>query len=117
MNLKIKYREGFRPFSPVTLESRVSDYFELDRQSPYMLLVAPVKQDRRTEEPDNLNDKDIFSKNHFQYIVKKPKETIILSSLGNQILLKNRETCLIDFIGMAREICLTGFIILPERFA
>lgn len=46
MNLKIKFREGFRPFAPSVLRERVSDYFELDSDSPYMLLVAPVKKDR-----------------------------------------------------------------------
>ncbi len=46
MNLKIKYRESFRPFAPSCLVERVSDYFELDRPSPYMLLVAPVKRER-----------------------------------------------------------------------
>jgi carbamoyltransferase len=49
MNLKIKYRESFRPFAPSCLEERVSDYFELDRPSPYMLLVAPVQPRRRHE--------------------------------------------------------------------
>jgi carbamoyltransferase len=47
MNLKIKFREGFRPFAPSVLRERVGDYFELDEDSPYMLLVAPVRQDRR----------------------------------------------------------------------
>jgi carbamoyltransferase len=47
MNLKIKFREGFRPFAPAVLRERVSDYFELDTDSPYMLLVAPVRKDRR----------------------------------------------------------------------
>ncbi|MBX3173924.1 MAG: carbamoyltransferase [Gemmatimonadaceae bacterium] len=47
MNIKIKFREGFRPFAPSVLRERVSDYFELDTDSPYMLLVAPVKQSRR----------------------------------------------------------------------
>ena len=47
MNLKIKFRESFRPFAPSVLRERVSDYFELDRESPYMLLVAPVKEERR----------------------------------------------------------------------
>jgi carbamoyltransferase len=47
MNIKIKFREGFRPFAPSVLRERVSDYFELDCDSPYMLLVAPVKQARR----------------------------------------------------------------------
>lgn len=47
MNLKIKFREGFRPFAPSVLRDRVCDYFELDRESPYMLLVAPVKEERQ----------------------------------------------------------------------
>ena len=49
MNLKIKYRESFRPFAPTVLEEEVSDYFEIDRKSPYMLLVAPVRKDIRRE--------------------------------------------------------------------
>jgi carbamoyltransferase len=47
MNLKIKFREGFRPFAPSVLRERVSDYFELETDSPYMLLVAPVRAERR----------------------------------------------------------------------
>jgi carbamoyltransferase len=47
LNLKIKYRESFRPFAPSVLAERVSDYFDLDRESPYMLLVAPIREDRR----------------------------------------------------------------------
>jgi carbamoyltransferase len=47
MNLKIKRRETFRPFAPAILAERASDYFELDRPSPYMLLVAPVKEKLR----------------------------------------------------------------------
>jgi carbamoyltransferase len=47
MNLKIKFREGFRPFAPSVLRERVADYFELDTDSPYMLLVAPVKKERQ----------------------------------------------------------------------
>jgi carbamoyltransferase len=49
MNLKIKYRESFRPFAPSVLAERVSDYFELDRASPYMLLVAPIRDELRVE--------------------------------------------------------------------
>lgn len=48
MNRKIKYRESFRPFAPSCLREDVADYFELDTASPYMLLVAPVKAERRT---------------------------------------------------------------------
>ncbi len=47
MNLKIKYRESFRPFAPSVLAEKVGDYFELDRPSPYMLLVAQVKENLR----------------------------------------------------------------------
>ena len=47
LNMKVKYRESFRPFAPIVLREDVSEYFELDRDSPYMLLVAPVREDRR----------------------------------------------------------------------
>jgi carbamoyltransferase len=49
LNLKIKYRESFRPFAPSVLRERVSDWFELDGDSPYMLLVADVARQRRLE--------------------------------------------------------------------
>jgi carbamoyltransferase len=48
MNLKIKYRESFRPFAPAVLYERVGNYFMLDRPSPYMALVAPVREELRT---------------------------------------------------------------------
>ena len=44
MNLKIKYRESFRPFAPSVLEEDVSSHFDIDRKSPYMLLVAQIKK-------------------------------------------------------------------------
>jgi carbamoyltransferase len=49
MNLKIKFRESFRPFAPAVLEDRVAEWFDLEpgQESPYMLLVAPVREDRR----------------------------------------------------------------------
>jgi len=47
LNLKVKYRESFRPFAPAVLREDVNDWFELDEDSPYMLLVAPVKERRR----------------------------------------------------------------------
>ena len=47
MNLKIKYRESFRPFAPSVLAERCADYFELDDESPYMLLVARVQPTRQ----------------------------------------------------------------------
>ena len=57
MNVKVKFRESFRPFAPSVLEEDVGEYFELDASSPYMLLVAPVRADRRkpmTPEQDKL---------------------------------------------------------------
>jgi carbamoyltransferase len=57
MNLKIKFRESFRPFAPSVLRERVSEYFEMDSDSPYMLLVAQVTEERRiptTEEQQKL---------------------------------------------------------------
>lgn len=51
MNLKIKFRESFRPFAPSVRRERVSDYFEIDRESPYMLLVAPVTKEIRRKIP------------------------------------------------------------------
>ena len=47
LNLKIKYRESFRPFAPAVMSEDVSEYFEMTGESPYMLLVAPVKEGRR----------------------------------------------------------------------
>jgi len=58
MNLKIKYRESFRPFAPSVLAERVSDYFELDTESPYMLIVAPVQKNLRVEMSDQ--QKELF---------------------------------------------------------
>ena len=49
MNLKIKFRESFRPFAPSVLRERVADYFELETDSPYMLLVAPVRAELRRD--------------------------------------------------------------------
>jgi carbamoyltransferase len=48
VNLKIKFRESFRPFAPVIIEDRMQEYFEFDRPSPYMLFVAQVRSDNRT---------------------------------------------------------------------
>ena len=51
MNLKIKYRESFRPFAPSVMEEKASEYFDVDRPSPYMLLVADVQKERRLPQP------------------------------------------------------------------
>jgi carbamoyltransferase len=58
MNLKVKFRESFRPFAPIVRRERVADYFELDAESPYMLLVAPVKKELRREVPSDVKGLD-----------------------------------------------------------
>ena len=55
MNLKIKFREGFRPFAPSVLGENVADYFEIDRPSPYMLLVAYVRPEKRRKMKEYVN--------------------------------------------------------------
>ncbi len=81
MNLKIKFRESFRPFAPSVIAERVSDYFELDRESPYMLLVAPVKKELQKEmtpeeknlfgiEKLNIVRSDIPAVTHIDYSVR-----------------------------------------------
>jgi len=57
LNLKVKYRESFRPFAPAVLREDVDKYFDINTDSPYMLMVAPVKEERRramTTEEDKL---------------------------------------------------------------
>jgi carbamoyltransferase len=58
MNLKIKFRESFRPFAPSVLRERVSEYFDVDVDSPYMLLVANVKEERQKNMSDS--EKQLF---------------------------------------------------------
>ncbi|MCB0266255.1 MAG: carbamoyltransferase [Calditrichaeota bacterium] len=58
MNLKIKFRESFRPFAPSVAADRVSEYFEIDRSSPYMLLVADVKKSR--QKPMSADESELF---------------------------------------------------------
>jgi len=60
MNLKIKYRESFRPFAPSVLDTRVSEYFDLDHESPYMLLVAQVAKDKQYPVGNSMDDDDML---------------------------------------------------------
>jgi carbamoyltransferase len=62
LNLKIKYREGFRPFAPSVLYEEAATYFDLDRPSPYMLLVAPVKEERRNPLPPGYDHLELFDR-------------------------------------------------------
>jgi carbamoyltransferase len=74
MNLRIKFRESFRPFAPVVLREDVGDYFDLDSDSPYMLMVADVKENLRLElgeeDRDAMNDPDLRKR------VNVPRSTI-----------------------------------------
>ena len=77
MNLKIKYRESFRPFAPSVLEEKASEYFDSDKPSPYMLLVANVREERRFPQPSgdsipmmerlNVKRSDIPAITHLDY--------------------------------------------------
>ncbi|HML62722.1 MAG TPA: carbamoyltransferase C-terminal domain-containing protein, partial [Solidesulfovibrio sp.] len=62
LNLKIKYREGFRPFAPSVLAEAVSECFEQDRPSPYMLLVAPVAAKLRRDLPEGYWQMPMFER-------------------------------------------------------
>jgi len=65
LNLKIKYREGFRPFAPSVLEEDIGEYFDLDRESPYMLLVAPIRDSRKIPLPEGYSDKPLYERLYF----------------------------------------------------
>jgi carbamoyltransferase len=62
LNLKIKYREGFRPFAPSAMAEYSSEYFDMDAPSPYMLLVAPVKENHRNPLPDGYEELLLFDR-------------------------------------------------------
>jgi carbamoyltransferase len=71
LNLKIKYRESFRPFAPAVLEERVHEYFDIDTESPYMLLVAPVAEKRRLDfDRDDFDDDDMLA------MVRRPRSDL-----------------------------------------
>ena len=65
LNLKIKFREGFRPFAPSVLEEDAAQYFDLDRPSPYMLLVTPVRRDRQQPLPPDYADRPMYDRLYF----------------------------------------------------
>lgn len=73
MNMKIKYRESFRPFAPSVLAEDVNEFFEMERESPYMLLVAPVQERRRLPmniEAFNAGDDDMLT------VINQPRSDI-----------------------------------------
>lgn len=66
MNLKIKYREGFRPFAPTVIEEDIGKHFEIDRPSPYMLLVIPVLEEKRISTPPDYDDWGLYNRLYFK---------------------------------------------------
>jgi len=66
LNLKIKYRESFRPFAPAVPEDRAGEFFEIDTKSPYMLLVRPVQQGLRNDLPEGYADFDLKEKLYYE---------------------------------------------------
>jgi carbamoyltransferase len=66
LNLKIKYREGFRPFAPSVKAEDCQEYFELETSSPYMLIVAPVKESHRNKLPENYESLSLLERLYVQ---------------------------------------------------
>lgn len=89
LNLKIKYREGFRPFAPSVLEECNNEFFELDRPSPYMLFVAPVQDKRRHSLPDNYQELPLYDR---LYHLRSDVPSITHVDYSARIQSVNRET-------------------------
>jgi carbamoyltransferase len=89
LNLKIKFREGFRPFAPAVLAEDVSRYFDLDRPSPYMLLVAPVAEERRNPLPEGYGQFDLYDK---LYAVRSQLPAITHVDFSARVQTVHRET-------------------------
>ena len=66
LNLKIKYREGFRPFAPSVMEEQLSSCFAITVPSPYMLLVAPIADDLRLPVPEDYSSLQLFDRLYYQ---------------------------------------------------
>ncbi|HUT84249.1 MAG TPA: carbamoyltransferase [Thermodesulfobacteriota bacterium] len=88
MNLKIKFRESFRPFAPSVIKERVSDFFEFDRESPYMLLVAPVKKEISREMSDK--EQNLFGLDKL-YVVRSPIPAVTHVDYSARIQTVNKE--------------------------
>jgi carbamoyltransferase len=89
MNLKIKYREGFRPFAPTVMEEDINEYFDLDRPSPYMLLVVPVKKERLNSLPEGYHQLPLREK---LYYLRSDVPAITHIDYSARVQSINRET-------------------------
>ena len=89
LNLRIKYREGFRPFAPSVLMDYAKEYFELDVPSPYMLLIADVVKERRKKLPDNYNEMNLWDK---LYYIRSDVQAITHLDFSARIQTVHKET-------------------------
>jgi carbamoyltransferase len=88
MNIKIKHREGFRPFAPAVLEEDIHEYFHLDKPSPYMLFVVPVKENRCNPVPEGYKDLELFDR---LYLLRSDVPAITHVDYSARIQSVNRE--------------------------
>lgn len=89
LNLKVKYREGFRPFAPSVMEEYSSDYFDFEKPSPYMLMVAQVKKDILKTIPDNYFDLPYMER---LYVQRSELPAITHIDFSARLQTVNRET-------------------------
>ncbi len=89
LNLKIKYREGFRPFAPSVLAEDCKDYFELDGISPYMLMIAPIKKERRKNIPANYHDLPLWER---LYYIRSDIQSVTHLDFSARIQTVHKET-------------------------
>lgn len=89
LNLKIKYREGFRPFAPSVLAESAQDFFELDTDSPYMLLVAPIKESHRKPLPADYHSRSLWDR---LYHVRSDVQSITHLDFSARIQTVHKET-------------------------
>ena len=102
MNLKIKFRESFRPFAPIVLEETMNEYFDLDAPSPYMLLVSPVQESIRKTNKKNKNIDVIKEVNEVRSTI--PAVTHVDYSARIQTVDKKRHGYLYDLLKEYRRI-------------
>ena len=89
LNLKIKYREGFRPFAPSVLAEKYKEYFDLESDSPYMLIVAPVKKERRKNSPKKFHNLPLWDK---LYIERSDIQSVTHLDFSARIQTVHKET-------------------------
>jgi len=111
LNLKVKYRESFRPFAPSVLREDVADWFEMDTDSPYMLLVADVARNKRR--PMTVQEQALFGIDKLNVPRSSiPAVTHVDYSARVQTVHKQTNPCYYKLISRFKEI--TGCPVLPE---